>query len=604
MQQKTGRLVYTVYSPRLLQKTSSMLNKTLCFITSATLLLSGCTGLQTSTPESPAIIEKKPTAAAPANFEPDTLYTLLVAELAGQRNRYDIMLGNYLSAAKKTGDPGLAERATRIAVSLKAHKAALAAAELWHKSAPENAQAKEVLAGQLVISQKLEQAIALLEQLLASNGDANLEALTANSQALTPAQRNELILQIKRLINLYPANPQLLQSQAILLQLNGRSEEALQHATQLYRIQPSPRSLSLTAKLNHQVGNTEKALNDLSNGLETFPKSRALAVLYAQMLVDAKQLIKAQQQFKLLLQQYPLDHQLKLTLALLCLENGDTTDGEQLLQELTKVPEMTNEAYYFLGQSAQKQQLSETAIKHYRQVKAGQRLLPAYHKLGTLLLETDQRYKLQNAFEEARANNPKQRNSLFIIEAELLSEKNDIDTALALLNRALENSPDDINLLYTRAMVTEKTNDLVAMENDLRAILSKEPDNAMVLNALGYTLVDRTTRYQEALALITRAKELKPDDPAIIDSLGWAQFRLGNYDEAILLLEQALAAFPDHEVAAHLGEVLWVTGQQQRAREVWKQALQQTPDSVILQRVLERLSPDLIPASSLETTNK
>jgi len=581
-----------------------MLNKTLCFITSATLLLSGCTGLQTSTPESPAIIEKKPTAAAPANFEPDTLYTLLVAELAGQRNRYDIMLGNYLSAAKKTGDPGLAERATRIAVSLKAHKAALAAAELWHKSAPENAQAKEVLAGQLVISQKLEQAIALLEQLLASNGDANLEALTANSQALTPAQRNELILQIKRLINLYPANPQLLQSQAILLQLNGRSEEALQHATQLYRIQPSPRSLSLTAKLNHQVGNTEKALNDLSNGLETFPKSRALAVLYAQMLVDAKQLIKAQQQFKLLLQQYPLDHQLKLTLALLCLENGDTTDGEQLLQELTKVPEMTNEAYYFLGQSAQKQQLSETAIKHYRQVKAGQRLLPAYHKLGTLLLETDQRYKLQNAFEEARANNPKQRNSLFIIEAELLSEKNDIDTALALLNRALENSPDDINLLYTRAMVTEKTNDLVAMENDLRAILSKEPDNAMVLNALGYTLVDRTTRYQEALALITRAKELKPDDPAIIDSLGWAQFRLGNYDEAILLLEQALAAFPDHEVAAHLGEVLWVTGQQQRAREVWKQALQQTPDSVILQRVLERLSPDLIPASSLETTNK
>ncbi|EGH00215.1 TPR domain protein [gamma proteobacterium IMCC2047] len=152
--------------------------------------------------------------------------------------------------------------------------------------------------------------------------------------------------------------------------------------------------------------------------------------------------------------------------------------------------------------------------------------------------------------------------------------------------------------------MTEKTNDLVAMENDLRAILSKEPDNAMVLNALGYTLVDRTTRYQEALALITRAKELKPDDPAIIDSLGWAQFRLGNYDEAILLLEQALAAFPDHEVAAHLGEVLWVTGQQQRAREIWKQALQQTPDSVILQRVLERLSPDLIPASSLETTNK
>jgi tetratricopeptide (TPR) repeat protein len=570
-----------------------MFKTTLSLITTTALLLGGCTSLQSPATDTSAIKTEKPAPSPPANLEPDILYSLLVAEMAGQRDRYDIMLGNYLSAAKKTGDPGLAERATQIAISLKAHKAALAAAQLWNQSAPNNPQAKQVLAGQLVINQKLDQAIQLLEELLASNGEASFETLTANSQSLTPAQRNELIVQLNRLLDLYPNNPQLLLSQAILLQLNGRSEEALQHAKRLYKTQPEPRSLSLTAKLNHQLGNTDKALADLNKGLKTHSKSRPLRVLYAQMLVDAKQLIKAQQQFSILLEQYPHDNQLKLTLALLSLENDEAEAGDRLLKELTEVPRMANDAYYYLGQSAQKQEQTQAAIDYYQQVQGGNRMLPAYHQLGTLLLQQDKLPLLHTVFAEARQNNAEHSSSLSIVEAELIAEQGHTTTALTLLNNALKKYPGDINLLYTRAMVTEKTNDLVAMENDLRAILLQEPDNAMVLNALGYTLADRTTRYKEALALITRAKELKPDDPAITDSLGWAQFRLGNYEEAIKLLEQAMAAFPDHEVAAHLGEALWTTGQQQRARKIWGEALQQTPDSSILKRVIERLSPDI-----------
>lgn len=577
-----------------------MFNKTLTLITAAALLLGGCTSLQKPATDAPASDIKKTAPLTPANLEPDILYSLLVAEMAGQRDRYDILLGNYLSAAKKTGDPGLAERATQIAISLKADKAALSAAQLWHQSAPSNPRAKQVLAGQLIINKRLDQAIQLLEELLASNGEASFETLTANSQTLTSAQRNELIVQLDRLLDLYPNNPQLLLSQSILLQLNGRSEEALQHAKRLYKTQPEPRSLSLTAKLNHQLGNTNKALSDLNKGLEKYSKSRPLRVLYAQMLVDAKQLVNAQQQFSILLKQYPHDNQLKLTLALLSLENNEAETGNKLLKELTQVPRMANDAYYYLGQSAQKQKQTQTAIDYYQQVQGGNRMLPAYHQLGTLLLQQNKLLLLQTIFAEARNNNPEHSSNLSIIEAELMTEQGHTAAAIKLLNSALKASPGDINLLYTRAMITEKTNDLVAMENDLRAILSQEPDNAMVLNALGYTLADRTTRYQEALALITRAKELKPDDPAIIDSLGWAQFRLGNYEQAIKLLEQAMAAFPDHEVAAHLGEALWTTGQQQRARKIWGEALQQTPDSLILKRVIERLSPDLAPP----TTNK
>ncbi|MEH6358872.1 MAG: tetratricopeptide repeat protein [Pseudomonadales bacterium] len=577
-----------------------MLNKSLCLIFATAALISGCSGLQTSSDISrsdntdmSADKSSSATTLAPADIEPDILYGLLVAELAGQRNRYDILLGNYLSAAKKTGDAGIAKRTTQIAMSLRAHKVATAAAELWYQSAPNDPDAKQALAGQLVLDQKLDQAIALLEELLASDNKANFESLTANSKNLSNVQRNDLIQQLDRLLAIYPNNSQLLLSQSVLLQLNGRTEDALNRANKLYRIEPGPRSLSLKSRLNHQLGHTTKALTDLEKSLKTNPNSRPLRVLYAQILIDDKQLLAAQQQFAILLEQFPQDHQLKLTLALLNLENDSRETGNQLLQELTNIPSMADEAHYYLGQSFEKTSRADEAIHHYKQVASGSKLLPAFQQIGTLLLQQDLLAPLQQVFEVGRQTHQKQRKNLFIIEAELIAEKGHTTTAIELLNIALEEFPKDINLLYTRAMTVEKNNDLAAMENDLRAILSLEPDNAMVLNALGYTLADRTTRYEEALALITRAKELKPNDPAITDSLGWAQFRLGNYEEAIKLLEQALNDFPDHEVAAHLGEALWVTGQQQRANQVWSDALHRTPDSIILKRVIDRLSPSL-----------
>lgn len=569
-----------------------MSQKTLILIIAILSLLSGCSTLQNQSANTPLTEEPQP-SLPDRDLEPDILYQLLVAELAGQQQRYDILLGNYLAAAQKTGDAGLAERATHIAVSLKAHQAALTAAQLWHQAAPHNSRAKQVLAGQLILNENLDEAIELLEQLLASDNDTSFDTFTINSQALTEPQREQLIQQLNRLLAIYPNTPQLLFSQTLLLRANEHLEEALSNAEQLHQLQPTPRNLSLLAKLKQQLGDTKEALKVLKKGLKTYPDSRPLQVLYGQLLIDNKQLVEAQRQFAELYDQYPHDEQVKLTLALLSLENGNTQQGEQLLQELTQSSRLANEALYHLGQSAQRQSQPQKAIDFYRQINGGARLLPAYHQLGTLLLEQDQLAELHSLFHDARVSNKKESHRLTIIEAELIAEQGHTDQAFTLLNEALESSPKNINLLYTRAMLAERTNDLQAMEKDLRFILNIEPDNAMALNALGYTLADRTTRYQEALTLITRAKELQPNDPAVIDSLGWVHFRLGDYKLAVELLEEALAAFPDHEVAAHLGEALWFSGDQQRARQVWQKALEETPDSPILKRVIERLSPDL-----------
>ncbi|MEX2365480.1 MAG: tetratricopeptide repeat protein, partial [Pseudohongiellaceae bacterium] len=140
------------------------------------------------------------------------------------------------------------------------------------------------------------------------------------------------------------------------------------------------------------------------------------------------------------------------------------------------------------------------------------------------------------------------------------------------------------------AMTGEKFGRLDILESDLKKILEIDPDNADALNALGYTLADKTDRYQEALDLIQRALEIKPDEAAFIDSLGWVMYRLKNFDRAIELLRQALEMLPNDEVAAHLGEVLWMAGEKAEASKVWDKALELKPDSEILQRVIKRFS--------------
>ena len=526
------------------------------------------------------------------SFEPDTLYSLLVAELAGRRGRYDILLRGYLHQAEKTRDPGIAERATRIAIFLKSDRAALSAANIWAQSAPHDVKATQILATQLSKAKQFEPAVALLEQILTQEGGANFEYLAANTRELTQSERNEILDHFTRLIERYPDNIHLLVGKTILLQISGRLDEALKTANILYKKEPNSRHQSLQARLLHQLGETDQALKLLKKSLNQQPSDKQTRLLYAQLLIDSKALNEAYEQFAILVDQNPHDNKLRFTLALIALENKQVDEAKFNLTLLLGDDQLAEDAHYYLAQVAEAENDPSQAVEHYRQVTFGDKAISAHSQLGKLLLGANLTAELSEIFQGTRAQNPEKAITFYLLEADLLTKYDYVTNALDLMTRALTEFPNNVSLLYARAMTAEKINDLAAMERDLRKILSIEPDNANVLNALGYTLADRTDRYHEALELISRANELKPNDPAITDSLGWAFFRLGNYEESIKLLEKALAEFPDHEVAAHLGEVLWITGQQERARQVWKEALERTPDSMILKRVLERLDPE------------
>ena len=277
-----------------------------------------------------------------------------------------------------------------------------------------------------------------------------------------------------------------------------------------------------------------------------------------------------------------------MSLAYVAIDQERFATARVHLQKVLTLGEQTSLAHYYLGRVAEAEGQPDEAIAHYDAVDSEEEFLAAQGRVVEILVAEKRMPEARARLAELRGRQAADPVSLFVIESELLLEAGEPALALELVQRALESDPDEISLLYAQAMIHEKLDDLAGLERELRRILELEPDNAVALNALGYTLADRTDRYEEAHELIARALELQPNDPAFIDSLGWVQYRLMHYDEALQLLRLAHRDLPDHEVTAHLVEVLWVTGSRGEALKVWQEGIERDPQSEILKRVMER----------------
>lgn len=542
--------------------------------------------------EAPARPEVAAPAAAPKPAEAlsgDVLFDILLGEIAGQRNRLDVSVEHYLQAAEASRDPRVAERALRIAAFAKDEQAALAASRRWVELDPDSLDARQSLAVLALRVGIEDEAFTQLEHIITELG-AGDQAFTAVTGLLARDEDRLAALQLmQRLAQQYPDLPDAHLALSRLAQHAGEPEVGLEAVQRALTLRPDwPEALIQQARLRVQKGDQEQALQELAAAVERQPEALALRMTYARLLLDAREFQAAEQQFERIVEQNPEHGDAVYSLGLLALEAERYEDAREHFERLLEVGGRDQESRYYLGRIAEARDAPETAIDWYDQVREGEYLMDAQVRSARLRAQLGDLESARRQLHGMRVRNPELAVQLYVVEGELLVEAGAVQQAMDLYSSVLEEAPDNTDLLYARALLAEKLDRLEQTEQDLRRVLELEPDNAPALNALGYTLADRTERYREALIYIEKALALRPEDPAILDSMGWVQYRLGNLEQAEQYLRQALEQARDAEIAAHLGEVLWQQGRQDEARRVWKDAREADADNPVLERTMQR----------------
>ena len=551
-------------------------------------------------PETPAAAGPvpKPQPAVPQRpFPADGFYDLLVAEFAIHRGEYELALNNYLQQAHTIGDIGVTARASRLAQFVQSDRAALDAAQLWAMQDPDDIEAQFTLATQLAKAQRPLEAMPHMVKVLDSGSNANFAVIAAAALQQSEGTQTTLLAQFESLLATHKDSVELMTGKALLLQERGQREEALALVRKVLEIAPdTTHAIVIEAKLLEDMGRQQEAVDRLQQMVEQNPYNRRLRLQYARLLTR-QDMTKAREQFGILVEQSPGDADILLSLALVTKETGALDDAESYFEQLLTLGQHAQEANFYLGQIAEQRGDIDTALRHYEQIPPSPDFFPALGRIVQLQMAKGQVAALRRQLGDLRQRYPQHAVRLYLVEADILLQEKDYQAGNELLTAALKKFPQQPNLLYSRSTFSEKRRDMALVEKDLRAILAQDADNIVALNSLGYTLCNLTNRYEEAYELIKRALAQKPDDPAIQDSMGWVEYRRGNLTEARAYLEKSYAVFPDPEVAAHLGEVLWQAGSEQRAREIWAKALAEEPESEHLLEALKRLAPDLLPAT-------
>jgi len=532
--------------------------------------------------------EPKPADYPVAPFEGDALYQLLVAEIAGYRSHYDVALEKYMVAAFETRDPGVAARATRLALYLKNHDVALKAVEIWAEREPDSLDARRHAVDLLLRAGRLEQAIAHMEAVKNLGGMARFDVFAYRAAKLEPAERVSLLAAVAEMNERHPGDEQLIFSRAILLEQEGRHEESLALVEQVLPLSDNINATILKMSLLKALKRDEEARTYLEAKVAELPENRRLRLTLARMLFEQRDITAAREQYMTVLEKSPNDGDVLFALALIALQGEDDVTAKRYFERMVRWNRRPGEAHFYLGSIAERQSDPVTAMKEYRQVGDGYEFVPAQARIAALLVDQGQWEEARQHLHRARVQHPEKAQQLILVEGQLLVERSPEAEVFEFLDSVVTEDPQNIDLLYFRAMTGQRFDRLDILENDLRRVIALDPDNADALNALGYTLTDQTDRHEEALVLIEKALALRPDEAAYIDSMGWVQYRLNNYEAAIAHLRRALSLFQNDEVAAHLGEVLWVIGEKIEAFEVWNNALELAPDSEILKKVIQR----------------
>jgi len=576
------------------------------YILLGSLLLTACAHAPARTPvnqigqpeAADQVEQPEPQAEAPqvlpnVELSSELLYEFLLSEIASQRGNDTLAVEGSSDLAKKTRDPRLAMRAAHLALQFGQNDKAIEALRIWRDADPSSLMARRMLSSVLLRSGKLDEASEELVKLLKADEDHSAQTFVQIYQMLaTYPDKPAALKLLRQLAQLYPRVAEAHWGVAQLAQASGDGELALNEARQARSLRPEwDMAVSLEALLL-QKNAPQQGLDVLRSYLSSYPDAREIRLQYARALLDQKQYKPARDEFQRMADENPDNPDMAYAIALISLQLNDFKSAEiQLKQALSKGKKEQDTVQYYLGQLSEAKKNEEEAIAYYRGVKDGEYLMAAQIRIAYLLSKRGQLAEARQLLQQARATDNQQRVQLVMVEAQLLREANQFDEAYRVLNQALEKLPNHIDLLYETAMMADKIGKPDVFEQLMRTLIKIKPDHAQAYNALGYGMLERNERIPEAMQLVEKALQLAPDDAAIMDSVGWGYYRSGKLDESVKMLRRAFAGNANPEIAAHLGEVLWVRGDKDEAKKIWQDSLKENSGNEQLQAVIKKFGP-------------
>ncbi|WP_019627921.1 tetratricopeptide repeat protein [Thioalkalivibrio sp. AKL10] len=517
------------------------------------------------------------------------MFSVLAAEIAVRSGEHAEAARYYGAAALLSDDPAIAERATRIALFAREPEHAQRSADRWLRLAPESTDASQVSTVLRInagdADQAAEQLDSLMNRVVVQGGDpyATLGGVIGQAQDQQAAMETMHLLAERRRDDV---GVHRVQAEAAL-RFGEPGEEVLAVTERAAERFPESVQLRLLhARAQSEAGHDDAAVETLRATVEAHPDNREARLGYARVLTEMEDDVFAREEMDRLVEMAPEDTQLLLALALMNLEAEQLGPARDYLERLDALGERENDVAYYLGRLHEMADEPEAALGAYARVEAGDHAEDARLRSARLTLKHDGAEAARDLFDPMQQGVDEDlARRAYLAEANALRERGEYADARSRLNRGLVQFPGNTQLLYLRGLVHEREDDIAAAEADFRTILESDPENVAALNALGYTLADRTDRYDEAYELILRAYEREPDDAAIIDSYGWVLYRLGRLEEAETQLRRAYSLSDDGEIASNLAVVLWERGEREEAREVLEAALDREPGHERLQRV-------------------
>jgi tetratricopeptide (TPR) repeat protein len=559
-----------------------------------------------TTPSGPAA--ETPPASRPlpdVELTGPLLFEIVAAEVAVQRGEWSSGFSTLMKAAHETRDPRLARRATEIALGARAAPQALESAQLWRELDAGSPEAEQTYTSLLVASGRYDDAKPLLQKQIREDEDplATLERVQrllarASDQtralALLDALAEPYLKDRKHAFNVH----------LILAHgahAAGQTARATEEARAALAMKPDSEQAAiaaaqfmLEARNKAEASGRADAIALLSSFLQRNPSAADARLAYARLLIGDGRNDAARTQFEELLRRDPRSPDPLFALGVLSMQAELLPQAREYFERYLKAIEdgadrEPDPAYLNLARIAEDEQKYDEAFDWLHRVHSPEQALTARVREAFLLAKVNRLEDSLQLLRDTHPDSPEDRTQITLSQGQILREGHRYQESYDLLAAALQAAPDDPNLLYETAMSAERLDRLDVMETHLRHLVQLRPDYAHAYNALGYTFADRNIRLKEAYELIDKALQLAPDDGFILDSMGWVQYRLGNLSAARDYLGRAYRLKPEADVAAHLGEVMWLQGDHEAARKIWREASHRESDNETLKETLHRL---------------